>query len=104
MVTLEITMDSQAFSGDDFAMLSQGGTLLSATGILNRRWEDYSAQAAAECFGLSSVQWEQTWDDTPGSLTCLLGYAHCTKTDIETRLRTLSGIDNYEIYTLKWPF
>ncbi len=104
MVTLEITVDSQTFTEDDFAVLQKGGRVLCVTGILNRRWEDYSAQAAAKCFGLSSVQWEQTLDDTPGSLTCLLGYAHCTKADIETRLRALNGIDDYTIYTLDWPF
>lgn len=104
MVTLEITMDSQTFTEDDFAVLQQGGRVLCVTGILNRRWEEYSARAAAECFGLSSVQWEQTWDDTSGSLTCLFGYAHSTKEEIETRLRALNGIDNYEIYTLNWPF
>lgn len=104
MVTLEITVDSQTFTKDEFVILSQNGTVLSVTGILNRRWEDYSAQKAAECFGFSSVQWEQTWDDSPGSLTCLLGYAHCTKMDIEARLRALNGIDDYTIYTLDWPF
>ncbi len=104
MVTLKITVDSQTFAEDDFAVLRQGSRVLCVTGILNRRWEDYSAQKAADCFGLSSIQWEQTWDDTPGSLTCLLGYAHCTRTDIETRLRALNGIDDYTIYTLDWPF
>lgn len=104
MVTLEITVDSQIFTKDDFIMLSQGSTVLCVKGILNHRWEEYSARKAAECFGFSFVRWEQTWDDTPGSLTCLLGYAHCTRTDIETRLRALNGVDEYEIYTLDWPF
>ena len=74
MVTLQITLDTQTFATEDFDALLEGGVLLNVTGLINRHWEEYSAIEAAAGFGLQNVDWEQTWDDTPGSLTCLLGY------------------------------
>ncbi len=101
MVTLEITLDTQAFAKDDFAVLLRNGVLLTATGVINRRWEEYSAIEAAAGFGLQTVTWEQTWDDTPGSLTCLLGYWLPTKAEIQSRLSSLDGIISQELYNLE---
>ncbi len=103
IVTLEITLDTQTFTKTDFDVLFQGGTLLTVTGVVNRRWDEFSAVEAAQGFGLQSVHWEQTWDDSPGSLTLLVNYV-CAKGEILARLRRVDGVDDYRLYTLFWPF
>ena len=104
MITLNIILDTQVFAKDDFDFLLVNGILLSVTGVVNRRWEDFSAIQAAKQFGLQNVGWEQTWDDTPGSLTFLIGYPSRTKAEIQSCLHKLDGVDQYDIYSLHWPF
>jgi hypothetical protein len=104
VITLNITLDTQVFAKDDFDFLLVDSILLSVTGVVNRQWEEFSAIKAAKQFDLPNVVWEQTWDDTPGSLTFLIGYLSRTKSEIQSCLHKLDGVDQYDIYSLDWPF
>lgn len=86
MTTIAITFDSQALSRDDFDKIAQGGAVLSVTGLLNLRWEEFSALDAARELDLHNVVWETARDDTPGSLTCLIRYDTNTWAELQERL------------------
>jgi hypothetical protein len=100
MVALNITVDTQNFTKDDFAVLIQGGLLLHVSGVVNYRWEEWSAIKASKQFGLRNVMWDQVRDDTPGSLTCLIAYFFNKATEIHIRLAMMNGVDHYDIDTL----
>ena len=100
MVTLMITLDTQTFAKEDFDVLLQDGILLKVIGLVNHRWEEFSAVQTANRFGLRPVFWEETWDDTPGNLTCHFGYWDQTKAQIQCRIFGMDGIDHQELYSL----
>ena len=69
--------------------LLEGGIILSAEGILNRKWDDFAAAEVAEEMGLRereiNVNWDYTHDDTPSSLTCRVLFPELSPGEIEKR-------------------
>ncbi len=96
MTTIAVTFDTQAVSKDDFDKVAQGGTVLGAAGLLNLRWEEFSALDAARELDLHGVVWEAARDDTPGSLTCVIRYDTFTLPELQERLLDPTVIE-YEI-------
>ncbi len=74
MIILTVTFDTLALSREDYDKIALCGTLLNVSGLLNLRWEEFSALDAARELGLQNVEWEAARDDTPSSLTCRLAY------------------------------
>ncbi len=96
MTTLAVTFDSQALNRVAFDKVTQGGTVLGASGLLNLHWEEFSALDAARKLDLHGVVWEAARDDTPGSLTCLIRYDTLTLPELQERLSAQPVLE-YEI-------
>lgn len=86
MTLLEVGFDAQTLTEDTFRRVVAGGILLKACGLVNRRWDDYSAQECATALGVENVTWEIVHDDTPGVFSCLLFYPHLTQQEVLRRL------------------
>ena len=86
MIILTVDFDTSAFGKAEFDALLAGGMLLRAAGLLNLKWEEFSALDAAREIGLHDVEWDAVQDDTPGSLTCVIGYAALPPADLTARL------------------
>ena len=96
MTTIAVTFDTQALSREDFDKVAQGGVMLGASGLLNLRWEEFSALEAARVLDLHGVVWEAVRDDTPGSLTCVIRYDTLALPELEKRLLDPSVLE-YEV-------
>lgn len=96
MTTIAVTFDTQALSRESFSSIVQNGVLLSVSGLLNLRWEEFSALDAARDLDLHGVVWEAARDDTPGSLTCLIRYDTLALPELQKRLLGPSVLE-YEI-------
>ncbi len=96
MTTLEISFDAQTLNDNVFHDILRDGILLRACGLINLRWDDFSAQRLFSSLGLSDVIWETTRDDTPGTLTCLVFYAGKTQEEIGARLQN-NAINDYDL-------
>ncbi len=97
MFTLTITFDTQSFSREGYEQIVKNGQLLGASGVLNLRWEEFSALDAARQVNLHPVIWETTRDDTPGSLTCIIHYENVALPEVEKHLQNWPVIE-YQIY------
>lgn len=93
MTTLEITFDTSAFGKAELDEMLQGGVLLHTAGLLNLKWEEFSALETARELGLSPVEWDAVRDDTPGSLTCVILYRDLSPADLQARLCTPYIVD-----------
>ncbi len=74
MIILEVTFDTTALGREEYDQIASHGTVLTVSGLLNLRWEEFSALDAARALGLQNVEWEAVRDSTPGTLTCLIAY------------------------------
>lgn len=86
MTTLTVTVDTAAFGKAEFDEILQGGVLLHTAGLLNLKWEEFSALDTARELGLSPVEWEAVQDDTPSSLTFVILYRLLLPDDLQERL------------------
>ena len=86
MTTLTVTVDTAGFGRTEFDALMQGGVILHTEGLLNLKWEEFSALDTARELGLSPVKWDAVQDDTPGSLTCVILYRALSPDDLQPRL------------------
>ena len=86
MTTLTVTLDTAAFGRAEFDKIIPGGMLLRTAGLLNLKWEEFSALDAAREIGLHDVEWDAVRDDTPGSLTCVILYRVLSPDDLQARL------------------
>ena len=101
MITVAVTFDTQAVSREDFAKVVGNGAVMSASGLLNLRWEDFSALEAARELDLYNVAWEATRDDTPGILTCIIRYPNVILSELEERFQEPPVLE-YEIQNGLW--
>ena len=97
MITVAITFDAHALGRAKYEEVVQHGTVTRASGLLNLRWEDFSALDAAREIGLHGVAWEAVQDDTPGILTCIVRCADAALSELEKRLQE-PPVFEYEIY------
>jgi hypothetical protein len=74
MMTLAVSFDTQSFCREDYDKIASGGLLMNTAGLLNLRWEEFSAVNRAQELRLHGVVWDTVWDNTPGSLTCTFRY------------------------------
>jgi|GEM_PF-2633968 len=86
MTLLTVTFDTPTFEQENFNEIMQGGTFLSVTGLLNLKWEEVSALEVARELGLHNVTWDAVWDDTPGTLTCVIRYDSSLPAGLKTQL------------------
>jgi len=86
MTVLTVTFDTSALRHDEFHTITQSGTLVSVAGLLNLKWEEFSALEVARELGLHNVVWEAVRDDTPEMLTCVIRYDSPAPADLQTQL------------------
>ena len=98
MTTLTVTFDTQSFDPNTYAGIASGGVLLRAAGLLNLKWEEFSALEAAQELGLHSVDWEAVRDNSPGSLTCIFRFDTFDAPSLQARLQAAPVLD-YELST-----
>ena len=98
MLIVNVTLDTQQIGVWEISSLLEDGQVLHGVGVLNNRRRDFSAQEAAQEAGLSGVEWDCVADDPPGSLELKLWYPHQKRNKIEHRLKSLNGVEAYEIY------
>lgn len=96
MTILEIAFDAQTLNDDAFHEILSDGILLRTCGLINLRWDDFSAQKIASDLGLKGIVWEITRDDTPGTLSCLIFYPDKTRQEIKSRLKN-DGIIEHDL-------
>ncbi len=97
MITVAITFDAHALGREEYDKIAQSGRVIGASGLLNLRWEEFSALEAARELDLHDVAWEATRDDTPGTLTCIIRYEDVPLPELEGRLQGPSVLE-YETY------
>lgn len=97
MTILSVTFDTQAQSVNGINSLIQGGQIIQATGILNRRWDEYSALEIAEESGLVDVTWDCVYDDTPSTLELTIWYPHLSINRLQERIELMPGIEDYDL-------
>jgi hypothetical protein len=97
MTFLNVTFDTQCLCPSDLTRFLQGGQMLRAVGILNARWEDFSALNVARDAGLTEVAWDCVVDETPGTLELTVWYPHIQAEVIRQRVAQIEGVEQYEI-------
>lgn len=95
MILLEVTFDTMALGREDYDRIASQGTVLNVAGLLNLRWEEFSALDAAHALGLQNVEWEAVRDSTPGSLTCLIA-CNALLPELQERL-SMPPVVEYEV-------
>ncbi len=68
-----------------------------ATGILNARWEDFSALEVAQNAGLTEVAWDCVSDDTPGTLELVVWYPHLEADIVRQRVTEIDGVEEWNV-------
>ena len=71
MTILNVTFDTASFDRDIYRKIASGGVLMSVSGLINLKWEEFSALDIARELNFHEVVWDAVWDDTPGTLTCI---------------------------------
>lgn len=94
---MTVSLDTTTAVQEEVQYLLRDGQLIHAAGILNTRWEEFSALDVARSLGLHNVAWDCTGDDTPGSLELTVLYFRPTQAEIEERLRQVQGVEEVEI-------
>ena len=74
--------------------------MLHAAGILNTRWEDFSAVEVAKSVGLIGVAWDAVADDTPGTLELTLWYPQRNADSLRMQLAEIDGVEDYDLQSL----
>jgi hypothetical protein len=97
MIAAMVTLDSQSASESDFEQIVHDGEVVRARGVLNKRWEDFSAAELARETGLKDVEWDIVQDDTPGSLSLTIEYPSLSGEDIEARLKRIKAVEDYSL-------
>lgn len=89
VVVFEVYGAGSGLTRSTFDALMAGGILLGAEGVLNQKWDDFSAEQAVADFGLQergvTVDWDYTQDDTPSSLACRVLFPALSPSEIERR-------------------
>ena len=93
MTILTVTFDTLTFAKAAFDEILPGGMLLRTEGLLNLKWEEFSALDAAREIGLHDVEWDAVRDDTPGCLTCMILYRVLSPDDLQARLLAPGVLD-----------
>lgn len=98
MTLLNVTFDTQTLAAAGLKRFLQKGQILRAVGILNVRWEDFSALDVAREAGLSGVVWESISDDTSGTLELIVWYPHSQGETIRQQVARLKGVEDFEVW------
>lgn len=99
IVLVNVTLDTQRVGLLELNSLLEGGQILHAAGVINIRWDDFSASEAVQDAGLTGVEWERVMDDTPGILELTLLYSQKEREEIGYQMAQTDGVDSYEIFT-----
>lgn len=98
MVSVRITLDTQRACKKSFKEITRNGKIIWAAGIINSRWEEFSALDLAREVDLQGIKWDSLQDDTPGSLTIMVEYPSLTIEEVESRLSKTKGVEDYEVF------
>ena len=97
MATVFITLNTTQVDTNDFETFVRDGEVISASGVINLRWEDFTAIDIAERLGFQEVNWDALGDDTPGSLSVTVCYPYLSSLAIEARCQSKSYIEDYSV-------
>ena len=97
MTILNVTFDTQCVSASDITALVQGGQTLHTAGIINVRWEDFSASDVARDAGLTEVVWDCVADDTAGTLALTVWYSQLAPDLIRQRVAEVHGVEEWDV-------
>jgi len=92
-----ITLDTSVAGNEDIEALLLDGEVISVTGLINLKWEDFSAIDTARNSGLQGILWQSSYDDTPGSLSLTVRYSSLSTNDVTARFENRSEIEEYEM-------
>jgi hypothetical protein len=95
MVILSISLDTQTVSVSNIAALLAEGQIIHVEGIINIRWDEFSAKEVSRELALYDVEWERVDDDTPGRLEMIILYTGYIEGDLEKRLQRIHGVEEY---------
>lgn len=100
MVMLTLWINTQMAYWPDLEQVLRGGQVIRAAGVLNIRWEDFSALDFAREAGLQEVIWDALQDDTCGSLELTVLYFQATQAEIAARVTdpyVRIALDDYDL-------
>lgn len=97
MIITAVEIDTQIADTEQLRRILADGQLLHAGGIINTRWQEYSAQEIAEAAGIENVCWDVVADDTPGMLELTIWYPRQSRQEIAMRLSQQKSIEHYDI-------
>ncbi len=97
MTFLNVTIDTQRVPVFGLKALLHGGHILHSVGILNIRWEDFSALELAQKAGLTGVIWDRVFDDTPGTLVLTVWYPQVEQNIVQQRISEIEGVEDWEV-------
>lgn len=97
MTFLNVTFDTQCVDVNELKTLLQEGQVLHSAGILNRRWDDFSAFEIAQKVDIPGVIWDNVFDDTAGSLELTIWYPFVGSDSLQQWLDLMDGIEEYEL-------
>lgn len=99
MVIAEFSFYTADVSKDMFDALVLDGRVLRTHGVINARWDDFSASESVDRFGLAKVEWDVVNDDTPGSLTLEVEYRGHDRWEIGSRMADCPALDSFDLST-----
>ncbi len=85
MTTLSLEFYTADFGWHEFASVLRGGEVVQAIGLLNLKWEDFSAWEFARGAELGAVDWQTVRDDTPGILLLQIEFPHAKAAEVSAR-------------------
>lgn len=93
MTTFRLTIDTQSTSGAGVRSIVRIARPISVRGVINTRWDEFSAVGVAAAAGLHNVVWDCVSDDTPGSLevTLLRHPSRCA--ELRALIRAEGGVE-----------
>ncbi len=97
MLLVTITLDTSSAGKEEVEDITLGGKVICAAGLINLKWEDFSAIDVARSIGLQETLWQSSYDDTPGFLTLTIHYFCLTPDEIHAKLENRPEIEDYEI-------
>ena len=85
MTTVSLEFYAADFGWHEFASVLRGGEVVQAFGLLNLKWEDFSAWEFAREAELGPVEWQTVQDDTPGTLLLRIEFPQAGAAELSAR-------------------
>ena len=100
MVMLTLWIDTQMAYWPDYEQVISGGQVVRTRGVINARYEDFSALDFARDAGLQGVEWDALQDDTAGSIELSVLFYQSTLEEITARVNdpdVQKALESYDL-------